>query len=454
MSDPGGRFMLLHRPRRGAPTCPSATLPASASLDPRTLAAIRRRAILSCSIGNFFELFDFTIYGFFAVAITRAFYPSGSMFGTYATFGAAFLMRPVGAIVLGAYGDRVGRRAALVVTVGLMAAATGLTGLIPSYRSIGVWAPFLLVLCRLLQGFSTGGEWGGAAAFLVEYAPPGKRGLTGSWQQFSTQIGSLAGSLSAALIASSLSREAFYAWGWRIPFLCGFVLGPVGYFLRKKVAETPAFERTMQTHGIERLPLTVAVRDFGGRMLQAFGLSIVGCIANFIFVIYLVAYAINTMHLRPGAAFSCAVASGLVVVVLTPFVGALTDRIGRRPLILACGLLNLVFDYPLFLLAIRGGTFESLLLALMCNALFQALYTGTIPSILAEMFPTRIRYTALSVSYGFAVVLFGGFAPLISTLLVQVTGDPFAPAFYVMAGGALSAIAILSMKEYANVPLG
>jgi MHS family proline/betaine transporter-like MFS transporter len=424
-----------------------------AALDARELAAVRRRAILSCAVGNFFELFDFTIYGYFAVAITRAFYPSQSMYGTYAAFGAAFLMRPVGAIVLGAYGDRMGRRAALVVTIGLMAVATGVTGLIPTYQSIGVWAPILLVVCRLLQGFSTGGEWGGAAAFLVEYAPPGKRGLTGSWQQFSTQIGSLTGSVAAALLATNLSQEQFYSWGWRIPFLCGFILGPIGYFLRKKVAETPAFERTVETKTIERSPVRVALQEFGGRMLQAFGLSIVGCIANFIFVIYLVAYAINTMHLPPGAAFSCAVASGMVVVIMTPFVGALSDRIGRRPLILACGVLNLLFDYPLFLLAIKGGTFSTLLIALMCNAAFQALYTGTIPSILAEMFPTRVRYTALSVSYGFAVVLFGGFAPLISTWLVEQTGNPFAPAFYVMTGGALSAIAILSMKEYANVPL-
>ena len=431
----------------------SQALSEHSSLDMKQLASVRRRAILSCAIGNFFELFDFTIYGYFAVAITRAFYPSDSMYGTYAAFGAAFLMRPVGAVILGAYGDRVGRRAALVVTIGLMAGATGMVGLIPTYRSIGIWAPLLLVLFRLLQGFSTGGEWGGAAAFLVEYAPPGKRGITGSWQQFSTQIGSLTGAVSAALLASNLSQEDFYAWGWRIPFLCGFLLGPIGYYLRKKVAETPAFEHAVETRKVERSPFRVAIREFGPRMVQAFGLSIVGCIANFIFVIYLVGYAIRTMHLPPGVAFSCAVASSLVVVALTPFVGALSDRIGRRPLILACALLNLVFDYPLFLLAIRGGTYESLMLALVCNAAFQALYTGTSPSILAELVPTRVRYTALSVSYGFAVVLFGGFAPLISTWLVDLTGNPLTPAFYVMTGGALSAIAILSMKEYANAPL-
>jgi MFS transporter, MHS family, proline/betaine transporter len=417
------------------------------------LSFIRRRAILSCAIGNFFELFDFTIYGYFAVAISRAFYPSGSMFGTYAAFGAAFLMRPVGAVVLGAYGDRMGRRAALVVTIGLMAAATGFTGLIPTYQSIGIWAPILLVICRLLQGFSTGGEWGGAAAFLVEYAPPGRRGLTGAWQQFSTQIGAVSGSISAAILAALLSHADFYAWGWRLPFVLGFVLGPIGYYLRRKVAETPAFERTVERRDIERAPLSVAVRDYGVRMWQAFGLSIIGCIGSYTFGVYLVSYAINTMKLEPSAAFTCAVASGVIIVVLTPFAGALSDRVGRRPLILACALLNLVFDYPLFLMAIHGGTFRSLLFAVIPWAMFQSLYTGTIPVILAEMFPTRVRYTALSVSYGFAVVLFGGFAPLISTWLVSVTGNPFAPAFYVMAGGALSAIAILSMKEYLNAPL-
>ena len=421
--------------------------------DAAGLASIRRRAILSCAIGNFFELFDFTIYGYFAVAIARAFYPSGSMFSTFATFGAAFLMRPVGAIVLGAYGDRLGRRAALVVTIGLMAAATGFTGIIPSYQSIGVWAPIALVICRLMQGFSTGGEWGGAAAFLVEYATPGRRGLIGSMQQVSTQLGSLSGSLSAALLASNLSPESFYAWGWRVPFVMGFILGPIGYYLRRKVAETPAFEAAVERRTVERSPFFAAIREYRVRMLQAFGLSVVGHVCNFTFVIYLVNYAIKDMKLPAGSALSCAVVWGLIQVTLIPIIGHLSDRIGRRPMILASALLNLIFGYPLFLLAIKGGTFSALLAVLATAALFQALYTGVIPSILAEMFPTRVRFTGLSVSYGFAVVLFGGFAPLIATWLVSVTGNPLAPAFYVMAGGAISAISILSMREHLNAPL-
>lgn len=422
-------------------------------IDNAGLASVRRRAILSCAIGNFFELFDFTIYGFFAVAIARAFYPNGSMFSTFATFGAAFLMRPVGAIVIGAYGDRMGRRAALVVTIGMMAAATGFTGLIPTYQSIGVWAPILLMLCRLLQGFSTGGEWGGAAAFLVEYATPGRRGLIGSMQQVSTQLGSLSGSLSAALLASNLSPESFYAWGWRVPFVIGFVLGPIGYYLRRKVAETPAFEAAVERRTVERSPFFAAIREYRVRMLQAFGLSVVGHVCNFTFVIYLVNYAINTMKLPAGSALSCAVVWGLIQVSLIPVIGHLSDRIGRRPMILASALLNLICAYPLFLLAVKSGTVLALLAVLATAALFQALYTGVIPSILAEMFPTRVRFTGLSVSYGFAVVLFGGFAPLIATWLVSVTGNPLAPAFYVMAGGAISAISILSMREHLNAPL-
>lgn len=421
--------------------------------DDAKIGATRRRAILASAIGNFFELFDFTIYGYFAVAISRAFYPSGSMYGTYAAFAAAFLMRPVGAIVIGAYGDRFGRRAALVITIGMMAAATGFTGLIPTYHAIGIWAPIALIFCRLAQGFSTGGEWGGAATFLVEYAPTGRRGLIGSLQQVSTQIGALCGALSAAVLASVLSPHDFYTWGWRLPFVFGFVLGPIGYYLRRKVAETPAFSQVAENRTVERAPLAAAWREYRVPMLQAFGLSIIGCIANFIFVVYLVAYMINTKKLPPGSTLSCAVVAGLIIVTLIPFVGHLSDRIGRRPMMLTCALLNLVFAYPLFLLAIRGGTFAALLLVLVFHALFQVFSTGVIAPILAEMFPTRVRFTALSVSYGFAVVLFGGLGPLIATWLVSVTGNPLAPAFYVMTGAAISAVAVLTMKEHLNAPL-
>src|SRR6202521_1342351 len=245
------------------PSTVQSTAPPGATEDAATI----RRAVLACAAGQAFEIFDFVIYGFFAVAIGRAFFPStdpaASLLASFATFAVGFLFRPVGAIVIGAYGDRYGRRKALVVTVGMMAGATGITGLIPSYASIGLWAPVLLVACRMAQGFSTGGEWGGAAAFLVEHAPAGKRGLIGSLQQAATAIGAMCATFSAAILTTTLSEETFFAWGWRIPSLIGCVLGPVGYYLRTRVAETPAFQRAVATQTITRMPLAEALTTHG-----------------------------------------------------------------------------------------------------------------------------------------------------------------------------------------------
>src|SRR5215471_21401874 len=207
----------------------------------------RRRAITAASVGQFFELYDFSIYGFFAPEIGRAFFPAAdpltSLVAAFATYGVGFVMRPVGAIVVGAYGDRVGRKAALVFTVGLMGLATGLVAFLPSYNQIGIWAPVLLVILRLAQGFSTGGEWGGAAAFLVEHAPVGKRGFIGSFHQVATQLGNFTGFILAALLAFIFTTEVFQQWGWRIAFLIGALLARVGYYLRTRVAETPVFQQ-------------------------------------------------------------------------------------------------------------------------------------------------------------------------------------------------------------------
>jgi MFS transporter, MHS family, proline/betaine transporter len=418
--------------------------------------SIRRRAILSCSVGNFFELFDFVLYGFFAVPISHAFFPQGNdalaLINTFITFGVGFLFRPLGAVILGRYGDRRGRRAALVVTIGLMAAATGFTGLIPTYAQIGLLAPVLLLICRCGQGFSTGGEWGGAAAFLVEYAEPGKRGLTGSWQQFSTQIGATAASLSAYLLAHYLAPDAFNSWGWRLPFLFGFLLGPIGYYLRTKVAETPAFEANVEKRAISQAPLTEAMSSHGTKVVQAFGLSIIGIVANYVMIVYMPTYAIKTLHIAADKALLSATLANAVVMALTPFMGALSDRLGRRPMIGATGVLYLVLGYPLYML-LDGGTFQILVIAQLIVAVIQSFYTGTIPVILSEMFPTRVRYTALSVSYGFAVAIFGGFSPFAASWLISSTGNPLSPAYLVMAAGATSAIAIWSMKECRNDPL-
>jgi len=432
----------------------------SQPLPPPTSAAaqaIRRRAIVSCSIGNFFELFDFVLYGFFAVPISQAFFPAGNdalaLINTFITFGVGFLFRPLGAVVLGRYGDRHGRRAALVVTIGLMAAATGFTGLIPTYASVGLLAPVLLLICRCGQGFSTGGEWGGAAAFLVEYAEPGKRGVTGSWQQFSTQIGATGAALSAYLLTHYLTQVDFLSWGWRLPFVFGLLLGPIGYYLRTQVAETPIFEATVEREATSKAPLSEALGTHGTAIVQAFFLSIIGIVGNYVMLVFMPTYAQKTLHLDADSALLSATLANLALMVLTPFMGALSDRIGRRPMIATASILYLVLGYPLYIL-VGNGTYQTLLLAQLIVAVIQSCYTGTIPVILAEMFPTRVRYTALSVSYGFSVAIFGGFSPFAASWLITSTGNPLSPAYLVMGAGVASALAIWSMREPRNNPLG
>jgi MHS family proline/betaine transporter-like MFS transporter len=415
-----------------------------------------RRAVVACAIGQVFEIFDFVIYGFFAVAIGRAFFPStdpvASLLASFATFAVGFLMRPVGAMVIGWYGDRFGRRKALVVTIGLMAVATGVTGLIPSYASIGLLGPILLLVCRMLQGFSTGGEWGGAAAFLVEHAPAGRRGLIGSLQQAATAIGAMCATFSAAILTTTLSSENFFAWGWRIPFLIGFVLGPVGYYLRTRVAETPAFQRAVATRTITRMPLAEAFTTHGWVFLAAFGLSIIGCVINYVFLVFLPSFASQTLKIDLSYALWSTTLAGIIYLVLTPVVGHFSDRIGRKPMMLTCSVLAFVMAYPLFQFLVSHPSFLGLLVVQAIAQAVLTLYTGVISTILSEMFPTNVRYTALSVSYGFAVAIFGGFAPYISTFLVKVTGNPLAPSFYVMAAALASGIAVLFVHERHRAP--
>jgi MHS family proline/betaine transporter-like MFS transporter len=415
-----------------------------------------RRAVLACGIGQMFEIFDFVIYGFFALAIGRAFFPStdpiASLLASFATFAVGFLMRPIGAMVIGWYGDRFGRRKALVVTVGLMAFATGCVGLIPSYASIGVWGAIILVGCRMLQGFSTGGEWGGAAAFLVEHAPQGRRGLVGSFQQAATALGAMGATFSAAILTSVLSKEDFFAWGWRIPFLIGFVLGPVGYYLRTRVAETPAFQRAEAARDLTRVPLAEAFTTHGWVFLAAFGLSIIGCVVNYVFLVFLPSFASQTLHIDLSRALWSTTFAGVIYLVLTPLVGHWSDRVGRKPMLFACAVLAFVMAYPLFLFLETHPTFWGLLVVQATAQAVLTLYTGVISTILSEMFPTNVRYTALSVSYGFAVAIFGGFAPYIATSLVKLTGDPLAPSYYVMAAAAVSGVAVLFVQARHRAP--
>lgn len=420
---------------------------------------------MSCGVGQMFELYDFLIYAFMAAPLSRAFFPSddpvAGLLATFGTFAVGFLMRPVGAVVIGAYGDRYGRRAALVLTIGLMAVGTGVIGLIPSYARWGIMAPVLLVLCRIAQGFSAGGEWGGAAAFLAEYAPPRHRGFISSFQQAATATGLLLATGISYLLTTMLEPAAFESWGWRLAFLIGFILGPVGHYLRTHVQETPVFERAVRADGAPAIqqakpvgaPLVVMLRDYPRAAIVAFTLSIIGVVVNYVFLVFLPSFAQAELHIPASTSFLAATIAGLVYLILSPAIGALSDRIGRKPIIFAMSAASAISAYPLFLLMVSYPTAKGLILAQALSSILLAMFCGPICALLAEMFPTRIRYTALSITYGLAVSIFGGLAPYISMLLIRETADPLAPAVYVVIAGLISFVAVFFVEERAGKPL-
>jgi MHS family proline/betaine transporter-like MFS transporter len=420
--------------------------------------SMRTRAVLAASVGNFLEFFDFVIYGFLAAIIGRLFFPAAnpvtSLLSSFATYGVGFLMRPVGSVAIGAYADRYGRKAALILTITMMAIATLVTGLIPTYDQIGLLAPIILVICRLLQGFSLGGEWGGAAAFMVEYAPTDRRGWVGSWQQSSTTVGVLAGSLTVALLSYAMSPDTLNAWGWRLPFIIGAIVGPVGFYLRAKINETPLYERVVTTSTVERHPVSTTLKRDRRNLIVAFGISINAAVPFYISFIFMPSFATQRLGIASSTAlFSTSIAS-LVAIILMPITGALSDRIGRKPLILGSTLGALVTSYPLFLLLTSQPSFTTLVIAQTIAIIFVAMFSGPLPAILCEMFPTNVRVTSLSISYALAVTIFGGFAPFIGTFLVNITGNPISPTYYVMSAAFISTVtALFFYKETAHSPL-
>lgn len=416
-----------------------------------------KRAIISCAVGQIFEIYDFVIYGFMAAAIAKAFFPAAdpvaALLSTFATFAVGFLFRPLGGLVIGSFGDRYGRRQALVLTISMMAIATGVMGLIPTYATIGILAPILLVICRAFQGFSTGGEWGGAAAFLVEYAPTKHRGFISSFQQAGTALGLLLGTLIAGLLTYFLDAESFQSWGWRIPFLLGFVLGPIGHYLRTHVAETPAFKQTVATEAVAKTPLRDAFTTQKGNLLVAFAFSISPCVIYWTFLVYMPTFAQQQLQISPSTTLFSTTFAGIVYLILAPIVGALSDRVGRKPLLYASFIGATVLGYPLFWYLVSARSVAALVIVQTVAAIILTLCAGVICAVLSEIFPTRIRYTALSIGYGLSVAIFGGFAALIATALIRYTGDPLAPAYYVIFGGVASLIATFFIIERAGKPL-
>jgi MFS transporter, MHS family, proline/betaine transporter len=409
-----------------------------------------RKAVVAATIGNVLEWYDFGVYIFFAGTIAHNFFPredpAAALLSSFAVFGVGFLMRPLGGIVIGRFGDTHGRRAALTLTILAMAFGTVMVGILPTYASIGVAAPALLVLARLIQGFSAGGEWGGSTAFMVEWAPAGRRGWYGSFQQASIALSLSLSSGTGALLTAILSPAALSAWGWRVPFLFGIVLALVGGYLRRHVEETPYFKAA------EKSPARVARGGFAAG-LRAFGFTIYWTVAFYVLLHYMPIFTAAHAGVTAAQALTANTVGVVVLMLLIPPSGALSDRVGRKPLLLASCAFFAVLSLPLFAVILGQPGFAVIMLIQILFAAAIALFSGAAPAAIAEMFHTIGRSTWMTPAYALAVAIFGGFAPLIADRLIAITGSPLAPAYYVIASAVVSFIVIWRMPETAHRPL-
>jgi MHS family proline/betaine transporter-like MFS transporter len=416
------------------------------------------RTLTAGAIGNALEWYDFGLFGYFAPVISSQFFPSAdpraALLNTFGVFAAGFLMRPIGAILFGHLGDRMGRKKALGLSVLLMAVPTALVGLLPSYQQIGLAAALLLLLVRLLQGLSVGGEYVGSMSYLAESAPPGRRGFASSWCNVSGGVGGLVGSGLAALLTRVLSPEQVADWGWRLPFLLSIPGGLASWRLRQSIAESPCFTDVRHAGKVARVPLRESLRSDRAAFLTIAGLSLLASIGWYLPWVWLVTWLddINRPRMPQWEALTSSTLAGAVLIVLTPLCGALSDRLGRKPVILAGSVGYLVLSYPMFLW-MSGGAFTAALSAQLVSAVLTALYGGASLAAFVELFPTRTRYSGLALSYNLAVAICGGTTPLVATWLVTVTGSTLAPAFYLMAAALGTTLAALAMPERAGQPL-
>ncbi|MGE0972218.1 MFS transporter [Klebsiella sp. WOUb02] len=412
-----------------------------------------KRALIAGSIGNFIEWYEFAVYGFLATVIARNFFqlageaPLTGLILTYASFAIAFFFRPLGAIIFGRIGDRIGRKPTLIVVLVMMTLATAAIGLVPVYASIGVAAPLILTGLRILQGLFAGGEYGGAVSLMTEFAPRGRRGLYGAWQSFTVALGLLAGAGIVALISAVLSPEELHAWGWRIPFFLAIPLGIVALWLRVKMEETPGFLRQQQQR--QHSQASAGLSQTLKAIITGIGRLMVWSAAGYTYLVIMPAYLQSSLHTGFNQALLIAVISNIGFALTILPAGILSDKWGRRNVMVLAAALLLILALPL--LKILQAESSTLLIkgavVLVAGGLVGIL-AGPGPAMLAEMFPTRVRYTGLGLAYSLSNAVFSGCAGLIITGLIKQTGNLDIPAYYVMATAVVSIIALMTLNKH------
>jgi MFS transporter, MHS family, proline/betaine transporter len=420
-------------------------------------ASTLRRAIAASAMGNAVEWFDYGVYAYVAVYIGQAFFPSEdpttSTLSSLAVFAISFLIRPIGGLVWGPLGDRLGRRAILAATIILMSIATFAVGFLPGYATIGIWAPIGLIVLRMIQGFSTGGEYGGAATFMAEYAPDDKRGFCGSFLEFGTIGGFILGALLVLLIEAVIGEAAMAEWGWRLPFFVAGPMGLIGLYLRSKLEDTPVFRELEAAGGTEH-DTSTEFRDlvqYWRPMVLLMGLVVVLNVTNYTLLAYMPTYLQAQIGMSSSAALSLIVIGQLAMMALIPFGGALSDRVGRKPMWWASIIGLFIMAVPMYSLMAQGFGYAILGFAVL--GLLYVPQLSTISAMFPAMFPTHVRFAGFAIAYNVSTSLFGGTAPAANEWLISLTGNDLVPAYYMMASCVIGAIALAFVPETAGASL-
>ena len=403
-----------------------------------------RRVLLAVTLGNMLEWYDFAVYAFLTAVIAKVMFPAGSATASLllsaGTFGVGFLTRPVGALVFGALADRRGRKFALLITFGMMGGATLAIGVIPSFATIGMVAPLLVVLARLLQGLATGGAMGSATSMLTEHAPPGRVGYFGSWQAAGQAGALLLGALAAAIVSATLSPEQLITWGWRVPFLASVVIVPLSLYIRSRVDEPEAFVRQER---VASSPMSLLWRNHRAAVARGFGITIIWTVSTYFFFVYVPLYAHTMLGLPMSTTlFSNSLALALMLVT-SPLAGHLSDRFGRYQVMVTAALAIVLLILPGFDFLLNHPQAPALATFQAVSAVLAALFIGPAPAAIAELFPVGVRSSGVGIAYNFSVTVFGGFAPVIATGLVARTGNPLSPTWYVLFSCGVSLVALL-----------
>ena len=415
-----------------------------------------RKAAVAAVIGNFVEWFDYASYGFLAVIIAAVFFPpedpAAGLLMTFAVFGISFFIRPIGGIIWGNIGDKHGRRIALSWSILIMSGATFLIAILPTYEQVGFLAPLLLIIIRVIQGFSASGEYAGAGSFLVEYAPSNRRGFYACLVPASTAVGLLVGSLFVAFMHHFMTPEAMHSYGWRIPFVFALPLGLIGRYIRLRLEDTPAFRKMEDSHTVVKIPIKSLVKDYRREMLCAFGVSCLNAVGFYVILSYMPTYMSVEKGVGADTAYLAETLALCAYILLIFLMGTLSDRFGRKTMLIVASVCFMLFSVPLFSMINSNALMHILLIQIAFGAML-TINDGTLACFLSEVFPTKVRYTGFAFTFNLANALLGGTAPFICTWLIQTTGNKMMPAWYLVFWAAIAFIAMLFIKETAHKPL-